>query len=143
MVFEKLFPPLRPPLRTFYKTKKPVRFAFRHNGSVISGTIPSHFICDGFTVPAYSALQTIVDRLFWRSWLVHDYLVTESPVYVDGVKRRPTIEEINSVLPLFARPFLDAFPVFLSYTRYRRGFNEFSPTSVQVLSNAYKSLLLG
>ena len=48
-----LNPLLLPPLRTYYRTRRPVRFSFTLRESVYSGTIPEQFVTDGFTIPVY------------------------------------------------------------------------------------------
>jgi hypothetical protein len=137
-----LNPLLRSPLRTFYRTRRPVDFSFTYGSQYFSGTIPQGFICDGFTIPVYGFVQTATDRLLWRYWLVHDYLVTERPLWVNGTLRKPTLAEITSVLFQPAGLFLNLFPLFLTYTRQRQGFKALSAERDQVLSNAYLSTML-
>jgi hypothetical protein len=95
---------------------KPTKFSFRSHGNLISGTIPAGFVVDGFTFPLYGFLQTLIDTYYWRRWLIHDYLYTFEPVWINGIKRKLTVEEINSVFQAPFEPLLNTALSFVQET---------------------------
>lgn len=133
-----------------YVTLRNIRFSYTRAGRTVSGVVPVGFVCDGMTLPIPSEpLRHLIDGLFFKYWIIHDWVYTRPTVMINGSVRRATQREMDMVFPLpMAALLLLVGRISIEMGAHRRAWDSVRPSSgvymrqvSQMLRQCYSSKL--
>lgn len=80
-----------------YAVTRDTAFEFVSSQGAVRGVIPKGFLCDGFSLPMIEPLSTLIDRLWFAKWLIHDWLMSNPFASINGVKQRVDLWTMSEV----------------------------------------------
>lgn len=125
-----------------YRVKRDVAFSFEAEGMIVSGVIPKGFLCDGMSLGLPWPANAVFDRVFFKMWLVHDWLYNHRKANVNGISRNVSERMADKVFPYWMQMILQVASHFIIKThRVRFSAHKLTPSKNLLISTPAAKIL--